>query len=189
MLMQGMGRKRGLFGAPFMPEPSEMTPEGVPQFAKPNTLQTIAGVIGDTLSTIGGGQPSFLPGLAMQRQLQVQGQQAAAKRTADFADFTKRRDYEVAHPLSNNGTALQQNYEYLKSIDPAAAESYLRTQTTAPPIVQQNPDGTKTVYPAGLVPQGGAPQQPRVIQQLPPGVKPLGAGGATPSGSRSFPIR
>lgn len=189
MLMAGMGRKRGVFGAPLMGAPAEMTAEGVPQFAKPNTLQTIAGIIGDTLSTAGGGQASFLPGLAMQRQLQVQGQQAAAKRAGEFSDFTKRHDYEVAHPKGNDGTALRQNYEYLKTINPAAAEDYLRTQTSAPPIVQQNPDGTKTVYPAGLVPQSGAAPQRQVLQQLPPGVKPIGAGGATPNGSRTFPIR
>lgn len=79
------------------------------------------------------------------------------------------------------GTALQQNYEWLMGVNPQAAKSYLDSQTTAPPIVQTNPDGTKTIYPAGQVPRA-APQR-QVIQQLPPGAKLMGgppsAGGGT----------
>lgn len=39
----------------------------------------------------------------------------------------------------------------------AAMQSALTNKTTAPPLVQHNPDGTLEVFPAGMIPRGGAP--------------------------------
>lgn len=202
--MGPMGR-RGLFGARMDPPgdfaPDNRFPEGsgpvqrdatIPTYKKPSTANLIIGTIGDTLSQLGGGQGTYLPGLARQREL------------AQRAELQRQRQYDPQHvgnsivrmnpqtgqyetiysaPSSAaQGTALQQNYEWLKSVNPAAAESYLSAQTTAPPIVQTNPDGTKTIYPAGQVPRAAAPSVP---------LKPVGRltpiqGGAAPNGSRPF---
>lgn len=182
MLMPGMGRKRGLFGAPIVAEPNA---EGVSQFQKPNTLQTIAGILGDTLSTVGGGQASFLPGLAQQRQLQSQAQMAAAKRTADFGDFTARHDYEVAHPKSPADDVFTRTLS-AAGISPDSPEAVAlyrkRAETLANPTPQWVPDGFgggKFIAPGGA---GSAPQAP--VGRLTPM-----QGGAVPNGPRTFPIR
>jgi len=188
--MMGMQRKRGLFGAPLMAEPNGMTPEGIPQFAKPNTLQTIAGVIGDTLSTIGGGQASFLPGLAAQRQMQAQGmmqaRQAEAKRAAEFTDFTQRHDYEVAHPKAQADDVFTRTLQ-AAGIDPTSQQAMRlyrqRADTLANPTPQWVPDGYGSGhYVSPVAPSGAPPQAP--VGKLTPM-----QGGATPGGSRSFPIR
>jgi len=183
----GMQRKRGLFGAPMVDSGDA---EGIPQFAKPNTLQTIAGVIGDTLSTIGGGQASFLPGLAAQRQMQaqsmVQARQAEAKRAAEFTDFTQRHDYEVAHPKAQADDVFTRTLQ-AAGIDPSSPEAMRlyrqRADTLANPTPQWVPDGLgggRFIDPRTS--GGAAPQAP--VGRLTPM-----QGGATPGGSRSFPIR
>jgi len=159
----------------------------VPTYKKPSTAQLIIGTLGDTLTQWGGGQGSFLPGLARQKAAAAEAAQYQQQRADKFTDFQREYDYKAAHPTADAGTALRQNYEYLKTIDPNAAESYLRTQTTAPPIVQTNPDGTKTIYPAGAVPQASTAPPRQVIQQLPPGAVPMG--GAPSQGARTFPVR
>lgn len=186
--MMGMQRKRGLFGAPMA---DSVDAEGIPQFAKPSTLQTIAGVIGDTLSTVGGGQATFLPGLAMQRQMQaqsmMQARQAEAKRAADFTDFTQRHDYEVAHPKAQADDVFTRTLQ-AAGIDPTSAQAMQlyrqRAETLANPTPQWVPDG----YGGGRfvdprTPGGTAPPQAPVGKLTPM------QGGATPGGSRSFPIR
>lgn len=193
MMMAGMGRKRGIFGAPVIDAstpgyiPPDLGADGVPVYKKPDTLHMIAGVIGDTLSTIGGGQASFLPGLAMQRQAQYQARQAAAKRAADFADFTKRHDYEVAHPKAPADDVFTRTLT-AAGIDPASPQGQAlyrqRADTLANPTPQWVPDGFgggRFIAPGGA-PTAAPPQAP--VGRLTPM-----QGGAAPSGSRTFPIR
>lgn len=182
---------RGLFGAPMLTETplAQPLPVAVPDTAykRPSTGRMIAGSIGDALQNWSGGRGTFLPGLQQQREMAQRQAQYQQQRADKFADWKAQADYERLNPKAGGGTALQQNYEYLKTIDPNAAESYLRTQTTAPPIVQTNPDGTKTIYPSGAIPQAGATPQRQILQQLPPGAVPMG--GAPSQGARTFPVR
>lgn len=160
--------------------------EGMPQFQKPNTLQTIAGIIGDTLSTAGGGQASFLPGLAQQRQLQAQGQMEAAKRAAEYGDFTKRHDYEVAHPKAQADDVFTRTLSAagISPTSPEALKLYRqRAETLANPTPQWVADGFgggRFIDPRGA---GSAPPQAPVGRLTPM------QGGAAPGGPRTFPIR
>lgn len=183
--------QRGLFGAPMLTEAPLAQPLPVPApdtaYKRPSTGRMIAGSIGDALQNWSGGRGTFLPGLQAQQEAQRQAAQYQQQRADEYTDWERKQAYQAAHPPAGGGTALQQNYEYLKTIDPNAAESYLRTQTTAPPIVQTNPDGTKTIYPSGAIPQAGAAPQRQILQQLPPGAVPMG--GAPSQGARTFPVR
>jgi len=187
--------RKGLFGAPMMgADPLAAPGAGLvqqdavtPTYKKPSTANLIIGTLGDTLSQWGGGKGTFLPGLQMRQQQAAEAAQYQQQRADQYTDWERKQQYEAAHPSAGGGTALQQNYEYLKTIDPNAAESYLRTQTTAPPIVQTNPDGTKTIYPSGAIPQAGSAAPRQILQQLPPGAVPMG--GAPSQGARTFPVR
>jgi hypothetical protein len=81
----------------------------------------------------------------------------------------------------NDATSMQRNYEFLKQTNPQLADSYLRNQAEGSPLVIDNGDGTKTIYPRGMIggQQGSAPPPP------PPGFQ-LDNGGPTPPASGPF---
>jgi hypothetical protein len=100
------------------------------------------------------------------------------------------------------GTALQQNYEFLKQQNPQLGEQYLRNQAEGSPLIASNGDGTFTIIPRGYgtapaPQQGGMPRvnSPDEAAKLPPGsqfIMPDGRigtvpGGPTPSASGGFP--
>ncbi|MGV0964194.1 MAG: hypothetical protein ACOYBT_09920 [Polynucleobacter sp.] len=137
------GRKRGLFGAPMMGDAPWTTPPFVPQdrtspsagpivpasvtptYKKPDTKHMIAGVIGDTLAQIGGGQASFLSGLARQKEVVAKAQADAADRTADFAGWQQKEEWKLAHPAPvNNDTSA--DYDFITSkLGKDAADKWL----------------------------------------------------------------
>lgn len=85
-------------------------------------------------------------------------------------------------------TALQQNYEYLKGINPQLAESFLQSEANKPQwVTADNGDGTKTVVP---IYPGMASPQPSPIAPgaggLPEGYTVRKKGGSTRSGSGTF---
>lgn len=73
-------------------------PSAAPTFGKPSTLQTIAGVIGDSLAQWQGGQPIFAQTQAMRQKAAYDAAQANRERAAKFADETAMYDYKLAHP-------------------------------------------------------------------------------------------
>lgn len=191
MLMAGMGRRKSIFGAPMMSEGQTppfippMAGQDMPQFQKPDTKHLIAGVIGDTLSTLGGGQASFLPGLAQQKLLSQRYQQQQAQRTADFDDFTRRERWKLDHPAPVNNDTINDFKFIQQTLGPDAAQQYLRSVAAGPPVAVDGVDaqGNQT---RSYVPRGqlyGAPKP----AGAPPGVTftPLPAGGAG-SGPRGF---
>ncbi|GAA0729998.1 hypothetical protein [Sphingomonas japonica] len=179
-IMPGVG-KVGLNSLAALHQGDEQPP--VIQPFKPNTTQKIFGVLGDSLSIAGGGSPSFGPMLQRQREMAMQQQQAQLERANDYADWQRKQEYQAANPGPQRPTALQQNYEYLKGLNPALAEQFIQNEATAPPVVVQNPDGTRTVYPSGAIPRGPAPQRPPVGARV---SDPRTAGGPTPTASGTF---
>lgn len=157
-------------------------PSAAPTFGKPSTLQTIAGVIGDSLAQWQGGQPIFAQTQAMRQKAAYDAAQANRERAAKFADETAMYDYKLAHPQpANNDTANDYNF-WLTNFGPEAADQWKRNQLD-PIIPVRNSDGTVTPVRRSDM-YGSASPQP-----APPGVTftPLPAGGATPNGSRHFP--
>lgn len=70
--------------------------------------------------------------------------------------------YDAAHPAP---TELQQQHDYLVSIGrPDLANSLVVNKASAPPIVQNNGNGTMTVYPQGLIPRAGTGGGPAIGQ-------------------------
>jgi hypothetical protein len=114
-------------------------------------------------------------------------------------------------PNKTSGTAMQQNYEWLKTQDPVLANQYLHNQAEGSPIVVDNGDGTRTIYPrsqltghAGTtdVPsaappaEGADPLRSQAEAAIAKGADPakvwaryneMRKGGASPSGSATFP--
>ena len=95
-----------------------------------------------------------------QQQAMAQQAEAMRKRSLDMQDWQAKEQWKLENRPEANPTAMQSNYEYLLRTNPKLAEQYLQNQTTAPPMVVDNGDGTKTVYPAGMIPQAGQQQAP-----------------------------
>lgn len=146
-------------------------------FGKGGLGWDILGSIGDALSD----HPSYWPyKLAMQRQAhddQRQEQQDMLTRLRILADL---------QPKAAAPTNTQRTYEYLKTVRPDLAEQWLTNQTTAPPLVVPNPDGTRTVYPGGSIPRGPATAAPQSSPTLPPGYSVRPKGGAPSQGGATF---
>lgn len=83
-------------------------------------------------------------------------------------------------PEKTQGTALQQNYDFLSGKDPKLADSYLHNQAEGPPLIASNGDGTFTIIPRNVAGGGASPPPP------PPGFQ-LDDGGPTPPASGNFP--
>jgi hypothetical protein len=182
-------KRRGLFGPQMDPATPPIAGDaGAPDtpgapYAGPSTLQTIAGVIGDTLSNFGGGQGIFLPQLAQQRQLARQSAMAQQQRGAEFADFTRRHDYELAHPKPvTNDTINDYNFR-VQTLGKDAADDWLKSASD--PVVTVTLPGNR-VYSgprSGLAAAlgGGAapPTRPEIGVELPDPRK--GGAGSGPS--------
>lgn len=126
-------------------DPSQASPtlaNAMPQWKKPSTLQTIAGVIGDSLSQWSGGQALFGQTQALRQKAMYDAAMQQRERANKFADWQQQYDYEGAHPKpANNDT--ENDYNYIASkLGPEAATQYLRNVAAGTPIVVRNPDGT-----------------------------------------------
>jgi hypothetical protein len=172
--MQPMPKKRGLFG----------------------NKRNIVGLIGDTLSIMGGGAPTFVPGQLQARQqaqeMQRAAQMAAEKRKADMDDFVSRETWK-----NQNDSAKDQLTRYMVAagIDPAseAGQKYYRmaVENSANPIQgvpfsdEAGNSGIQFIRP-GM--QGGGMPQAQA-RRLQPGQKYVPEGGPTPQASGNFPKR
>lgn len=140
------------------------------------------GILSDALAGAAGMPGQYAKAVQQNRQFEME-----QERNTLLNDLTRAQAERARMPAgaaAPEPTTLQRNYEWLSRINPAAAQSFLENETTAPPMVMNNPDGTRTLYPRGAI-----PRQPSggILKQLPPGVVPYGGGGASPSGSRGFP--
>lgn len=183
MLMGGMKRPGGIFGAPMQTPSTPPIASTTGGYQKPDTLHMIAGVLGDTLATIGGGQGTFLPMMARQQEMAQREQQAQAQRAAEFADFTKRYDYELAHPKPSQA----QPYRFESN----NGDVYQLDAQGQPVKIFADPTPKMNFIPDGL---GGGRwvAVPNAAQSAPPSA-PVGKltpmGGAAPGGPRTFPVR
>lgn len=129
-----LGNGKGLFGSNPMAMQAEQ-PMTKPREG-PSRTQGILGILGDMLSTGGGGQANYMPQLMQQRQMeQMQGyrtQQAKQQRDGAMQDWRAQQDYARANPEPVEPTALQRNYEWLQSTNPAIASDYLAAQARDP---------------------------------------------------------
>lgn len=95
---------------------------------------------------------------AMQRQQALAAEQNYQRQRADeFTDWKAREQWKLDNPgpAGDDRTAFQKDYEYMaQNFGPEVAEQFARTKYEAPPMVVQNPDGTRTIYPAGAIPRG-----------------------------------
>jgi hypothetical protein len=188
--------RRPLFGAqmdpatpPIMPQAAETEAhEAVsvqPGFRRPSTAQMIAGVLGDTLANIGGGQGIFLPQLAQQRQLAQQSAMAQQERGAEFADWERRKQWERANPAPINNDTIA-DYEFrARTLGKPAADEWLKSASD--PVVTVTLPGNR-VYSgprSGLAAAlgGGAQpaQRPEIGVELPDPRKRGGAGPGQPT--------
>jgi hypothetical protein len=146
-----------------------------PQWQKPNTLQTIAGIIGDSLTQWRGGQPMFAQMQALRQKAMYDAAMQQRERANKFADWQQQYDYEGAHPKpANNDT--ENDYNYIASkLGPEAATQYLRNVAAGTPIVVRNPDGT--IQPVSRSEFANSQTTP---QAAPPGVTFTPIGGAAP---------
>lgn len=166
----------------------------VPTYKKPSTAQLIIGTLGDTLSQWGGGQGSFLPGLARQRQAAAEAQQYQMQRADKFADFQREYDYKAAHPAAPADDVFTRDL-VRAGIDPNSPEGAAKYRakvenSTDRQVIVPLPNGTTYYGPqSGLTAAmgGGTPSRP---PQAPVGkLTPLGVGGAPSQGARTFPVR
>jgi len=165
-------RKKGLFGrnVPFPATPGigdgmDQMPTGVdpapglgmrsaaPEPEKPGFLgqggvgRAIIGNVADAISQHYGGMPVYAQGMAERQREEQARQQAAAKmreKAMEDAQWYRRENWK----RENSSTAMQQNYEYLRQIDPEAAESYLKRQTDPIQWIT-GPDGVPRPYGVG----------------------------------------
>lgn len=140
----------------YMPHalPQTGAPEKPGFFKEGGMGRVIAGLIGDALLQQGGMRPVYSPMMRERQQMAAAEAQWSRRREAERED--KQWEWQNKPREEPRGTALQQNYDWLKVTNPTLADNYLKSQTTAPPMVINNPDGTKTIYPAGAIPQAPA---------------------------------
>jgi len=188
------GGKRGLFGAPMasdkMPVVDPRAAEGaglvqqdatVPTYAKPSTANLIIGTLGDTLSQLGGGRGSYLPGLQMRQAQAAEAAQYQQRRADEYSDWERKQAYEAAHPKAPADDSFARALAGA-GIDPTSPQGRAlynqRAQSLANPA-QFIPDG------AG----GGQYVRPNGTPPAAPVGKLTPLGGATPQGARTFPVR
>lgn len=160
-----------------------MTPQKPSFFGQGGTGRAIAGSLGDVLLQNAHMQPIYAPAAEAQRRQAAQVAAEQRRQAAEYSNFVAQQQYRAAHPAADP-TAMQQNYDWLKANHPEAADQYLQSQTAAPPMVVTNPDGTKTLYPAGAIPRGNSAPPTAPVGRLTPI-----PGGPTPGASGGFPLR
>ncbi len=121
---------------------------------------------------------------AIARQTAIGARVPGAENTpAEFSEeFFNRLLYMSDPAKQQQGTSMQQNYEFLKGQNPQLADNYLKNQAEGAPLIASNGDGTFTIIPRNMA-QGGqqaAPPPP------PPGFT-IDQGGPTQQASGGFP--
>ena len=183
-----------LYGAydtpPFAPDPEiarvAATPAPVAKpsfFGEGGTGRAIAGTIGDALLSLNHQQPIFAPAMQQRREQNLLLQRQQMQQDAELQRQLALVQYKQAHPDPVEPTALQKDAAYYHSIGrDDLAQQLLENHATAPPLVVDNNNGTKTIYPAGAIPRAGAPTAP--VGKLTPV-----PGGVAPQAPSPFPLR
>ena len=173
-----------IFGASLIPSgvvsalmPGERIGElpQMPAYKPPSTARSIVGGIGDALQQWAGGQPTFGPEVARQRQYAQQLQAAQMQRAQQFADQKALIDYRAQNPPP---TSFERDLQ-AAGIDPASPQGrqlYQQRITNLADPIQGIPTvdpstgrpGLQFIRPSQLA---GAPQNRpaigTVVDQLP----------------------
>lgn len=185
-------KKRGLFGTPGinpqaqqpqMAMPPMSSQQNAPQEATkrglfgPNAAAKMF-ALGGLLQGDGGRSIQGLHA-AKQQQMAAQQEAIAAQAAALRKRSMDRQDkmWEWQNK-PDQGTAMQQNYEYLQAINPEAADSYLERQTQPVQWIT-GPDGVPRPYGSNGPMNVGAPPSAPVGKLTP-------MGGAAGNGSGGF---
>lgn len=181
---------------PMVDHPNGMTNlPGADGAAKPSFFgqggagRAIAGYLGDALLRMGGAGPIYQPQVQFQQQQFAEQAEQQRRQAAEWSMWQRQQEWKRANPEAPQPTEFERA-AVAGGFVPGSPEfvALMRrraeNQASAPPLVITNADGTKTVYPGGMIPQGGAQPQRRVVQQLPPGAKPIG--GPTQPASGGF---
>lgn len=186
--------RRALLGAPTLADQMTKPPmmAAVPQkpgFDDPGGLADRLKTLAGHLMQLGGLEDvgtSTLNEVGARQQAAREASMAQLRRGAEFEDFTRRHDYEVAHPKAPADDVFTRTLS-AAGIDPASPEAQAlyrqRANTLANPAPQWVPDGLG----------GGRFVQPPSASASPQPSAPVGKltpmGGAVPGGPRTFPVR
>lgn len=184
----GPRRRGGLFGAsvPQMPSAAPEQPQ------KPGfDWRKLIGVLGDSLSIAGGGQPMYVPTLIENRQRQqVQQyaeQQYQRRRQDENSDWIARQEYEAANRPPPAPYRWEANDGSLMELGPDGQARVAFKDPT--PRIQwmtvDNGDGTKSVIPYG--PNGPLGDAPGAMPQRPKGKLTPYNGGQPAAPAGNFP--
>lgn len=148
--------------------------------------QIIAGILGEVLSKVGGGQSMFLPAMMAQRQQQQEEVTWGRRRSAELEDYERKQQIEQRYRQPEVPPMLRDVQTFM-GMDAAqrAAFSDLQKAKEGDPIVNttlpngQFYSGPRSGLAAALMGGGQAPQKP--VGKLTPM-----AGGPTPQASGTF---
>ncbi len=200
-LAPGLNRRPGMFGAtvPMMTETRPTFPNAPQQPAMTGTAQPLApkkgfdwgkliGVVGDSLSILGGGQASYVPNLIDQRNRQqamaYAEQQHQRRRLDDWADWQQKQEWERNNPKPRNPTTFEQILD-AAGIQGEERVGLLRRKAENDAagvpvgIDVQNPDGsvTRQYVRPGTLGGGMVPPQAPVGKLKPYGGQPVAPAG------------
>lgn len=182
--------------APSKPTAPVLTPQAMPEFQRrKRSLSDNLGLLADAFRGTNTNSMALMQQDEQDRRLwQEQQKQYAPQhvgnsivrlnpQTLQFESL-----YDAPKDAGSEKTQLQRNYEYLQSLDPNLAKSFIQGETNKPQwITADNGDGTKTVVP--IYPgMGGNSPQPMApgAGALPQGYTVRKKGGSTPSASGTF---
>lgn len=161
-MMIGGAKMPGFDYGPYMRQPTP-APTAPRRGMFGGNGRAIAGLLGDAISRLSGGEAMYVPMMLQQRQqeqvAQQRRQEREQERADNWTDWQARQDYERAHPATPQPTEFERvltasglqpgTPEYM-----ALARQYAESRAN-PMQYLPNGDGTFTV-----VPRGGAPSQP-----------------------------
>lgn len=148
-------------------------------FAEGGTGRAIAGMIGDFLLQRAGMNPIYQPTMMEKQKLAIQEAQHQRQRDEEFADFQKRRQFEIANPMPGQPGEFEDALTQ-SGIQPGTSE-WVKAMTTRrenmlDPVVM-TPQGP--MLRSQLLQGGGG-------QPAAPGVTFTPIGGPSPGGSGGF---
>jgi hypothetical protein len=110
----------GIIAAPDQPQ-TDMQPQAQPKTNLWGKVANVVGTLSDGVLAAYGQQGAYTQQKQMQQKFDQQQALAFAKAAMDRQNAQARIDYERANPAP---TAVMQNYGFLKTINPAMADSY-----------------------------------------------------------------
>lgn len=159
-------------------KPYATNPDKPSAFGQGGKAWQILGVLGDAMQTWGGGHGTYVPAMldlqqqtaAEKRQLEMYKQ----KRSDDWTDFTRQRDYEVAHPLKADLPPMLRDANTWEAMTPEQRANYAAIERLRNPGWFTGGDGqsyqrppTAPVGKLTMIPGGAATTAPRPFSAAP----------------------